>query len=377
MGGPMRNLDLLIRQQPDATDSWGWATVVSSSPLSVRVDGDTDSLALTPVNLAGAVSAGDRVWVQTSGKRMVITGRAGGPQSAIATPTGAVVPYAGTTPPAGWIICDGRAVSRTTYAALFSVLGTTFGAGDGTTTFNVPNLSGRVPVGTGTAAGAAGATAHTLAQLGGEETHTMTATEMPVHNHTHGDNGNTHTWSWGGGNGTVHISVDAVAGAAASNNLWTKQGVKGFSSTNDAGGGIAHNNMQPYLGLNYIINALATTSGSTTLAGDSGWLALPYATGWSDFDPANWLGAAYRKIGNQVFVRGLVKNSAAMSAGTVYPVGTLPAGFRPPGNLILSGTIGNSSTRMDIMSTGIIEFVSGAAVSAGSYCSITSSFTID
>ena len=63
------------------------------------------------------------------------------------TPTGAVLAYAGATIPAGFLLCDGRAVSRTTYAALFGVIGTTYGSGDGTTTFNLPDLRGRVPVG--------------------------------------------------------------------------------------------------------------------------------------------------------------------------------------------------------------------------------------
>lgn len=62
-------------------------------------------------------------------------------------PPGAVIPYAGKSAPYGWLICDGSAVSRTTYADLFEVIGTTFGSGDGSTTFNLPDLRGRVAVG--------------------------------------------------------------------------------------------------------------------------------------------------------------------------------------------------------------------------------------
>jgi microcystin-dependent protein len=65
----------------------------------------------------------------------------------IVQPAGMVTQYAGATAPAGWLLCDGSAVSRTTYAALFAALGTSYGAGNGSTTFNVPNLKGRVPVG--------------------------------------------------------------------------------------------------------------------------------------------------------------------------------------------------------------------------------------
>ena len=62
-------------------------------------------------------------------------------------PTGSVIPFAGKTAPTGWLMCQGQAVSRTTYAQLFSVIGTTFGSGDGSTTFNLPDLRGRVAVG--------------------------------------------------------------------------------------------------------------------------------------------------------------------------------------------------------------------------------------
>lgn len=66
---------------------------------------------------------------------------------ALAEPTGSIKPFAGTTIPDGYLLCDGSAVSRTTYAALFAVIGTTYGTGDGSTTFNLPALSARVPVG--------------------------------------------------------------------------------------------------------------------------------------------------------------------------------------------------------------------------------------
>lgn len=63
------------------------------------------------------------------------------------TPTGTIQAYAGSTAPAGYLVADGSAVSRTTYAALFAVIGTTYGAGDGSTTFNLPDLRGRAAVG--------------------------------------------------------------------------------------------------------------------------------------------------------------------------------------------------------------------------------------
>ncbi len=62
-------------------------------------------------------------------------------------PVGCVIPFAGAAAPTGWLLCQGQAVSRTTYAQLFSVIGTTYGSGDGSTTFNLPDMRGRVAVG--------------------------------------------------------------------------------------------------------------------------------------------------------------------------------------------------------------------------------------
>src|SRR3990167_8065526 len=95
--------------------------------------------------------------------------------------TGAILQYGAAYPPSGWLLCDGSAVSRTTYAALFAVIGTTYGAGNGSTTFNVPDLRGRIAVGSGTGT-AYGATAKTLGStpnsgVGGEETHTLKSVE--------------------------------------------------------------------------------------------------------------------------------------------------------------------------------------------------------
>lgn len=146
------------------------------------------------------------------------------------TPPGAVMMWTTATAPGGWLLCDGSAVSRTTYAALFAAIGTTYGAGDGSTTFNVPNLKGRVPVGRDSG----DSSFDTLGETGGAKTHTLTVGEMPAHTHTTALHGSYRV------QGTFPSDVyGAVSGGA--------------EGTSSAGSGQAHNNLQPYLVLNFII----------------------------------------------------------------------------------------------------------------------------
>lgn len=93
------------------------------------------------------------------------------------TPLGSVLVYAGSVAPSGWLLCDGSAVSRTDYSRLFSVIGTTYGTGNGSTTFNLPNLQDRIPVGKGSINIAIGST-------GGQDSVTLTTGQLPSHNHT-------------------------------------------------------------------------------------------------------------------------------------------------------------------------------------------------
>jgi len=92
-------------------------------------------------------------------------------------PTGCVKMYAGSAPPSSWLICDGGAVSRTTYADLFAVIGTTYGSGNGSTTFNVPNMQGNVVVGHN-------GSNYRRGDISGSSTHAITTAEMPSHSHT-------------------------------------------------------------------------------------------------------------------------------------------------------------------------------------------------
>lgn len=99
--------------------------------------------------------------------------------SNVQTPSGVISQYAGATAPSGWLLCDGSAVSRTTYSTLFGIIGVTYGAGDTTTTFNLPNLKGRLPVGRDSAQ----TEFDTLAETGGTKTETLTDSQIPAHTH--------------------------------------------------------------------------------------------------------------------------------------------------------------------------------------------------
>ena len=147
-------------------------------------------------------------------------------------PAGVISMYAGSTAPSGWLICDGRAVSRTTYSRLFSAIGTTYGAGNGSTTFNLPNFKGRVPVGLDTSQ----TEFNSLGKTGGEKKHTLTINEMPEHNH--------------GLPGRL-VNTD---GSGIVRELSGQDNANNNSSSYNTGGGQAHNNLQPYITVNYIIS---------------------------------------------------------------------------------------------------------------------------
>lgn len=143
---------------------------------------------------------------------------------------GTILPYSGTTAPDNYMICDGSAISRTTYSTLFDVIGTTFGSGDGSTTFNLPNLKGRVPVGLDSN----DTDFDTIGETGGEKKHTLTVGEMPS-----------------GVEVLKYVSQANTWGLYVNNTPYQLQ--------TQGGQGQAHNNLQPYQVVNYIIKVAQTT----------------------------------------------------------------------------------------------------------------------
>lgn len=170
--------------------------------------------------------------------------------------TGEITAFAGATAPAGNLICDGSAISRTDYARLFAVIGTTYGSGDGVNTFNLPNLQGRVIVGKS----GSDAEFSDLGETGGEKTHLLTGAESGVKAHTHGvnDPGHQHNLfintfnTFQAGGGTI---VPERQPSFTPQNNWMSSATTGITIQNATAANAtnAHNNLQPYITLNYII----------------------------------------------------------------------------------------------------------------------------
>jgi microcystin-dependent protein len=185
------------------------------------------------------------------------------------TPVGIGTDYWGTSAPTGWLFAYGQAVSRTTYAALFTVFGTTYGAGDGSTTFNLPDKRGRASFGKdnmgGTAANritnqSGGWVGSTLGAAGGAQTHTLTAAELAAHTHPTtvnlNDPGHQHSLAQGALADQAFVGGgSSTASQAAVNTNGAQTGITVSVSVNANTGGGAHNNLPPGITCNYIIFA--------------------------------------------------------------------------------------------------------------------------
>jgi len=198
-------------------------TAFSAAPTSLTEAQVTAMMDVFTSLLQGVVPAsggGTTSFLRADGSWNPIGGANG------ANPSGAVLAYAGIVIPTGYLSCDGSSYATTTYPDLFAAVGYTYG-GSGAN-FNVPNMAGKVAVGPGSTIGAA------LGGTGGEATHTLTIPEMPSHTHT----------------------ISELQLNAYNSPYILPQNIPnsfGTTTTNATGGGGAHNNVQPYLCLNYII----------------------------------------------------------------------------------------------------------------------------
>lgn len=190
-----------------------------------------------------------------------------------ATPVGMVMDYAGDFAPEGWILCDGRSLSRTAEASLFAVIGTKFGSSSGST-FNVPDLRGRIVAGADNMGGASanritnavsGFNPNTIGSAGGSQNHTLTVNEMPSHDHG-GTTGSAGAFNPANGiyDKLLHVDGKRTVPPGADDtphqpNLETAGTIRPTPNHThkipSQGGGQPHTNMQPTMVMNKIIRA--------------------------------------------------------------------------------------------------------------------------
>lgn len=250
------NLDYLmnvvagLRDRLDGMPLFRWATVVGTRPLRVHLDGDSAPLSADPVNLAGNLIQGGRVWTMSVDRRLYILGAPdtvapspnpnpnppGGGDQPSGVPVGTIVAHAGVSAPQGWLLCDGSSYKKSRYPALAAVLGAT-GSGS---EFMVPDLRGRFLMGA--------SEAHPPASSGGEETHTLTEAEMPSHSHPLAGPG---TWQQGAGIWSSNVG----AGSGWTTVSSYQEGTLGKLEATPTGGGQPHNNLPPFYTVGYIIKA--------------------------------------------------------------------------------------------------------------------------
>jgi microcystin-dependent protein len=207
----------------------------------------TGALSATTGTFSGAISS---VSPAFTGTPTAPTATAGNSSTQIATtafvqansaPTGVLIMWPTATAPTGYLLCDGTAVSRTTYAALFSLVGVTFGSGDGSTTFNVPNYTNRMPY--GTTIGATGGSADAVVV-----THTHTATSTVT------DPGHVHSYTQPSGKpNNAAGSIPDYIGITTANTASATTGITVATTNANAGVSGTNANLPPYLGINFII----------------------------------------------------------------------------------------------------------------------------
>jgi len=212
---------------------FGFQHIGSGNTVTINAVGSDEIV--TPGDLV-AVSVtisvkGELVWLASDGVNWKLIGNTLKSADLVKSEhlIGCVVDFAGTTPPSKWLLCYGQAVSRTTYALLFAAIGTTFGVGDGSTTFNLPDCRGRVVAGKDDMGGSSadrltnqsgGLNGDTLGATGGSEVHTLTAAQLAAHTHTEpgGHGTNSATTAFRGSDSTAYTITSSSAGSDSAHN---------------------------------------------------------------------------------------------------------------------------------------------------------------
>jgi microcystin-dependent protein len=226
----------------------------TGTPEVLHGDGTPEGLVFAPqgsvyMRRDGVVSNGGGLYIKTTGVTYS-TGWIDMPTASGASavlPAGAIVSYGGATAPTGWLLCDGSAVSRTVYSLLFNAVGTLFGAGDGSTTFNVPDLRGRTSIGYAASGG------HVDVNTVGKNDGVALANRRPKHRHTAHSHSITH-----GGN-TISQTTDFADNTSGGGRMARSGATSGADSlgTSSVDGGSGNSNdsidAPAYLVVNYII----------------------------------------------------------------------------------------------------------------------------
>lgn len=218
--------------------------------IQVRSDTSANWATANPVLAVGEIGFATDTKDLRIGDGVTAWNSSGGP-APLSVPAGVISQFAGASAPSGYLLCTGQSVSKTTFANLFAAIGYTYG-GSGAN-FNLPNFQGRVPVGVGTAPSGNGVAAKALAATGGDETVVLTIPQIP--SHTHIQDPHSHRQTIGNvddGNWTGASNQNPPADGP--NAFYTGSVTESTTATNqNTGGGQAHNNLQPYVVVNYII----------------------------------------------------------------------------------------------------------------------------
>lgn len=214
-----------------------------------RIESKTE-IDTIPVTDGNFIVTGDgTIYVDYGENRIEISGGAGTASGFIGEVVFAANTDENDSNLSDFILCDGREISRATYFDLFKAIGTTYGSGDGSTTFNVPDMRGRVPIGIDSN----DTDINSLGTVFGEKTHTLTTNEIPSHKHDDIEVGGNHLTAWNSKSASTAIisleSLSSTNGVANQN----------YFGTGHTGGGKAHNNMQPSMVGRFYIRAFRSS----------------------------------------------------------------------------------------------------------------------
>ncbi|HAZ43925.1 MAG TPA: hypothetical protein DDW76_15920 [Cyanobacteria bacterium UBA11369] len=245
--GNNENFGIMFPKDPGGGgDDAAWIRYYARSgeacTLEIGISNDADDhIALMPQN--GYVGIG----TNTPSATLHVNGRIKD-KTGWVMPVGTILPYAGATAPEGWLLCQGQELDKTQennkYKDLFDVIAHRYTQNGSGNKFKLPNLQGRVPVGFSNEG-----EFNSLGKTGGNKTHTLTVNEMPSHNHGVNDPGHNHQINPGDSGGQGRCDDASGGGRSAT---WTERANTGIS-IQYTGGGQAHNNLQPYITVNYII----------------------------------------------------------------------------------------------------------------------------